>query len=73
MAKHRCKELNALIDSVTGQYNFRIEWRNSVTFLLFPPVKSLPFHTGHAGEKALGPVKSYLKRVLPLLEVQERI
>lgn len=61
MASHICKELDVLFKKIE-QAGFKLE-RGNNKLKIYPPDKSLPIYICHEGERALHPVRRYLKNV----------
>jgi hypothetical protein len=65
MAKHKSKEFDSIVETMI-ELEFRIK-NNGNTLILFPPIKEYPIRTAHRGDKAVGPLKSYLKKYLDFI------
>ena len=57
--KHKCKELDAMLDMLP-RLGFRLEFGGNCV-KIYPPNKSKSSYTAHYGERAFHPVRRYLK------------
>ncbi len=59
---HNCKELDKLIKKAENN-QFRINWRNAVTFQAIHSNKEVQIFTGHFSERGLHPFRRFLKNI----------